>query len=211
MTPLDELQRNPTALHHAFRELIGGRWPGRAEALVAVARKLGRRVPEREYLLPEDTLEWLVDRARAIVGSRVAVRGEPGHKGRVGDGVERLLLGGRASVGAGADHPAAEIKSVPVLGEKIVERVKLGVVNAQHNPLDKCGRILFVFVEQRGRDSFVRAFTVEEFDWDRWERMWRDHHLIETAAGSPRRPARGLYLTPHFFYDNRIWPCTTSR
>jgi hypothetical protein len=199
------LQQNPTELLRAWQSLVGGRWPGRAEALLLVARALGRRVPEREYELPENTLAWLLERARLISGARVPVRGEPGHKGRVGDGVERLLIGARAA-GSGADHPAAEIKSVPVSGERIVERVKLGVVNANHNPLDKCGRILFVFVEQRGRDHFVRTHRVEEFDFERWERMWRDGHLVETAAGSPKRPARGLYLTPHFFYDYAIWP-----
>jgi len=130
----------------------------------------------------------------------------------VGDGVERLLLGARPKH-QGADHPAAEIKSVPVLGPRIVERVKLGVVHEHHNPLDKCDRILFIFVEQRGRDHFVRGHAVEEFDWERWERIWavgrkdeRPQQLIETAAGSSRRPARGLYLTPHFFYDHALWP-----
>ena len=202
---LRALQRNPTLLWQAWCALVGGRWPGRGEALISVSRLLGQRIPDDEYVLAEDTLEWLLERAGKLAGARVPVRGEPGHKGRVGDAVEKMLLGARPAR-PGSDHPAAEIKSVPVLGEKIVERVKLGVVNERHNPLDKCARILFVFVEQRGRDYFVRGHHVEEFDWDKWERMWRDHHLIETAAGSPRRPARGLYLTPHFFYDRRIWP-----
>jgi hypothetical protein len=199
------LQQNPTLLWQAWRALVGGRWPGRGEALISVSRKLGQRIPPEEYVLPENTLEWLLERARKIHGMRVPLRGAAGHKGRVGDAVERLLLGARAAH-SGSDHPAAEIKSVPVFGDKIVERVKLGVVNERHNPLDKCGRILFVFVEHRGRDFFVRGHHVEEFEWEKWERMWRDHHLIETAAGSPRRPARGLYLTPHFFYDGKIWP-----
>ncbi len=199
------LQQNPTLLWLAWRELVGERWPGRGEALIRVSRLLGLRIPAREYILPEETLEWLLDRARQIHGLRVPVRGEPGHKGRVGDAVEKLLLGARVH-GDRADHPAAEIKSVPVLGDKIVERVKLGVVNERHNPLDKCSRILFVFVEQRGRDFFVRHHHVEEFDWERWDRMWLRHHLIETAAGSGKKPMRGLYLTPHFFYDHKIWP-----
>jgi len=202
---LRTLQRNPTLLWQAWCALGGGRWPGRGEALIQVSRKLGQRIPDEEYVLAEDTLEWLVERAGKLAGARVLVRGEPGHKGRVGDAVEKMLLGARPAR-PGSDHPAAEIKSVPVLGEKIVERVKLGVVNERHNPLDKCSRILFVFVEQRVRDYFVRGHHVEEFDWEKWERMWRDHHLIETAAGSPRRPARGLYLTPHFFYEGKIWP-----
>ena len=130
-----------------------------------------------------------------------------GHKGRVGDGVERLLIGAQGSAGNGGRSSGGrdqERASSP--GDRIVERVKLGVVNANHNPTDKCGRILFIFVEQRGRDHFVRAHRVEEFDWERWERMWRDGHLVETAAGSTQHPARGLYLTPHFFYDGLIWP-----
>jgi hypothetical protein len=207
------LQQNPVLLHRAWCEMVGGRWPGRGEALVKLARLLGERIPEREYVLPEETLDWLLDRARQIRGSRVPVRGDAGHKGRVGDAVEKMLLGARPAK-PGADHPAAEIKSVPVLGDKIVERVKLGVVNEHHNPLDKCDRILFVFVEQRGRDYFVRDFEVEDFDWERWERIWgvgrgedgRSQQLIETAAGSSRHPARGLYLTPHFFYDHHLWP-----
>jgi hypothetical protein len=202
---LSILQRDPTALFHAWCALVGGRWPGRGEALVRVARALGRRIPDGEYQLPEETLEWLLEKARRAVGVRVPTSGRAGHKGRVGDGVERLLLGARAA-GGEADHPAAEIKSVPVSGEKIIERVKLGVIHEQRNPLDKCGCLLFVFVEARGRDHFVRGIAVENFDWERWERMWARGHLIETAAGSPRRPARGLYLTPHFFYDHQIWP-----
>jgi hypothetical protein len=199
------LQQNPTLLWHAWRDLVGGRWPGRGEALVYVSRKLGQKIPAREYALPEETLEWLLERARGLDGARVPLRAAAAHKGRVGDAVEKMLLGARPAR-PGSDHPAAEIKTVPVLGEKIVERVKLGVVNDRHNPLDKCARILFLFVEQRGRDFFIRGHHVEEFDWEKWERMWRDRHLIETAAGSPRRPARGLYLTPHFFYDGKIWP-----
>ncbi len=208
---LRAVQQNPTELLRAWNEQIGGRWPGRAEALVRLARVLGARVPDSEYTLPEETLEWLLERAWSVMGARVPLRGEPGHKGRVGDGVERLLLGARAKAGGGADHPAAEIKSVPVLGEKIVERVKLGVVNANHNPLDKCGRILFVFVEPRGRDYFVRSHHLDTFDFEKWESMWTNGHLIETAAGSPKRPARGLYLTPHYFYDRKIWPCIQRR
>ena len=170
-----------------------------------VARALGCRVPEREYELPERSLDSLLERARRAVGARVPVRGAARHKGRVGDGVERLLLGARIAGGA-ADHDAAEIKSVPVRGHRILERVKLGVVHALRSPLDKCARVLFVFVERRGADHFVRGFVIQEFDLARWQEMWRRRHLVETAAGSPERPARGLYLTPHFFYDHRLWP-----
>jgi hypothetical protein len=138
-------------------------------------------------------------------GARVPVRGAAGHKGRVGDGVERLLLGRRPS-GRGSDHPAAEIKSVPVSGDRVIERVKLGVLSPRSNPLYKCDRVLFVFVEQRGRDHFVRGHHLVDFDRERWWGMWRDGFLVETAAGSPERPARGLYLTPRWFYAQRIWP-----
>src|SRR5437763_12201808 len=125
---LGALQRDPTLLWRAWCALVGGRWPGRGEALIHVSRKLGQRIPDDEYVLAEDTLEWLLERMRKLHGMRVPVRGEAGHKGRVGDAVEKMLLGARPAR-PGSDHPAAEIKSVPVLGEKIVERVKLGVVN----------------------------------------------------------------------------------
>lgn len=180
-------------------------FPGRAEALLAVARALGRRVPESEYVLPEDRLEALLARARALVGRRVPVRGAPGHKGRVGDGVERLLVG-RARSGRVADHPAAEIKSVPVLGDQVIERVKLGVISPRGNPLGKCHRVLFVFVEQRGDDHFVRGSALREFDDATWRHLWEAGHLVETAAGSPRRRARGLYLTPKWFRSQGVWP-----
>ena len=104
------LQQNPTLLWQAWCALIGGRWPGRGEALVQVSRQLGQRIPEREYVLAEDTSEWLLERARKIGGARVPVRGEAGHKGRVGDAVEKLLLGARPAR-PGSDHPAAEIRA----------------------------------------------------------------------------------------------------
>jgi hypothetical protein len=194
------LQHNSLTLARAWRVAGGGRaWPGRSEALLAVARALGTRLPESEYRLPEDALEALLERA---------VRGARRHKGRVGDGVERLLIGGRAP-GRGADHAAAEIKSVPVRGDQVIERVKLGVVSARSNPLAKCARVLFVFVEQRGADGgdhFVRGHRLCEFDHARFQAMWRDGFLVETAAGSPRRPARGLYLTPRWFRTEGLWP-----
>jgi hypothetical protein len=191
------------------------RYPGRAEALLAVARALGRPLPAAEYALPEDALESLVDRARRARGQKLVVRGAPGHKGRVGDAVERLLVGARAparperSAGRAArlaDHAAAEIKSVPVSGDRVVERVKLGVVSARSNPLAKCDRVLFVFVEQRGADYFIRDHRVVDFDRERWRAMWDRGFLVETAAGSPRHPARGLYLTPGWFRHERMWP-----
>src|SRR5205085_1953863 len=141
----------------------GGRaYPGRSEAVLAIARALGVRLPEDEYALPEDDLSFLIDRVRAARGSRLRVRGARGHKGRVGDAVERLLVGGRVP-GKTADHPAAEIKSVPVSGDRVLERVKLGVISPTSNPLDKCARVLFVFVEQRGDDHFVRGHSLREF------------------------------------------------
>jgi hypothetical protein len=175
------------------------------EALLAVARALGRRLPAIEYALPEHALAALLARARATVGRRVPLAGAPGHKGRVGDGIERLLVGAKQR-GKERDHPAAEIKSVPVVGDQVIERVKLGVVSARSNPLLKCDRVLFVFVEQRGADYFVRGHHVDEFDRTRWSALWRDGLLVETAAGSPRHPARGLYLVPRFFRSQGIWP-----
>jgi hypothetical protein len=183
----------------------GGRWPGRAEALISVACAIGAPVPAAEYGLPERDLEALLMKIRALHGERLVIRGEAGHKGRVGDAVERRLLGGKV-VGKGADHPAAEVKSVPVRGDAVIERVKLGVVSERSNPLDKCARVLFVFVEQRGDEHFIRGHAMCEFDRTRWQAMWRDGHLVETAAGSPEHPARGLYLTPRWFRAERLWP-----
>ncbi|HZS36548.1 MAG TPA: hypothetical protein VFF06_06970 [Polyangia bacterium] len=203
------LQYNSGALVRAWRIAGAGRaWPGRSEALLAIARALGCALPESEYRLPEDGLEALLERARRSHGQRVPVRGARRHKGRVGDGVERLLIGGKAP-GRAADHAAAEIKSVPVRGDQVIERVKLGVVSARSNPLSKCARVLFVFVEQRGgddRDHFVRGHHLAEFDHARFQAMWRDGFLVETAAGSPKHPARGLYLTPRWFREQHIWP-----
>jgi hypothetical protein len=206
------LQYNSRALVASWRALAAGRaWPGRSEALLALARALGVRLPASEYRLPEDALEALLARARKSQGARVPVRGAPGHKGRVGDGVERLLVGDprRRQRGQQADHAEAEIKSVPVRGDQVIERVKLGVVSARSNPLDKCARVLFVFVEQRGAgdsDYFVRGHHLHEFDRTRFQALWRDGFLVETAAGTPRRPSRGLYLTPRWFRDSGIWP-----
>lgn len=201
------IQHDHAALARLWRERgrPGAPYPGRSEALLAVARALGRPLPPSEYVLPEHTLEWLVERAHKLRGRKVPLRGAAGHKGRVGDGVERLLVGGKVP-GRAADHPAAEIKSVPVAGETVVERVKLGVLSPRSNPLDKCERILFVFVEARGDDFFVAGHHVHAFDYETWAAMWRDGWIVETAAGSPERPARGLYLVPRWFRARGIWP-----
>jgi hypothetical protein len=181
------------------------RYPGRLEALWQLAQLLGERLPEEEYRLPEHHLEDLLRRARGLIGRKVPRQGAARHKGRVGDSIERMLVGKKVG-GRGSDHPAAEIKSVPVLGDQVIERVKLGVVSTRSNPLLKCDRILFVFVEERGDDHFVRGQHVAEFDRDRWETMWRNGHLVETAAGSSAHPARGLYLTPRWFRAEGLWP-----
>ena len=200
------LQHDATALTLAWRDLSQAKpWPGRAEALRAVARSLGRRVPSSEYVLPEHTLEWLLERAGKLRGKKVPLRGAAGHKGRVGDGIERLLVGNKVP-GMTADHPAAEIKSVPVAGDGVVERVKLGVLSPRSNPLDKCDRILFMFVEARGADFFVAGHHAHEFDYDTWAAMWRDGWIVETAAGTTKQPARGLYLVPRWFRAMGIWP-----
>ena len=71
------------------------------------------------------------------------------------------------------------------------------MLSPRSNPLAKCDRILFVFVEQRGDDFFVAGHHAHEFYVRRRGRsMWRDGWIVETAAGSPERPARGLYLVP---------------
>jgi hypothetical protein len=199
------LSAQPAVLTCAFHAIASGPFPGRAEALRKVAHALGRRGPAGEYALPEDTLESLLERAKAARGRRVPTQGAERHKGRVGDGVERLLTGAKV-LGMASDHPAAEIKSVPVRGDQVIERVKLGVVSARSNPVDKCARVLFVFVEQRGDDHFVRGHALREFEPTQWQAMWRDGYLVETAAGSPRFPARGLYLTPRWFRASGIWP-----
>jgi len=202
---VEEIAHDHAALASVWRVVGNGPYPGRAEALLSVARALGVALPESEYALPEHRLEVLLERARAARGRRLRIRGARGHKGRVGDAVERLLVGGKVH-GKEADHPAAEIKSVPVSGDRVIERVKLGVVSARSNPLDKCGRVLFVFVEQRGDDHFVRGHFLREFATPEWQAMWRDGFLVETAAGSPRFPARGLYLTPRWFRARGLWP-----
>ena len=154
----------------------------------------------------DDSLATLLARAEHIAGMRVPTRGPVTHKGRVGDGVERLLLGRRIGGSKESDHPAAEVKSVPVEGERVIERVKLGVLSDQSNPLPKCDRVLFVFVERRGLDHFVAGHAVVEFARARWLALWRSGHLVETAAGVSGDDTRGLYLTPRFFSDERIWP-----
>ena len=153
-----------------------------------------------------DTLSDLLARAARIDGTRVPTRGPLTHKGRIGDGVERLLLGRRVGASQAADHPAAEIKSVPVLGERVVERCKLGLVSARSNPLIKCARMLFMFVEHRGQDTFVAGHAVLETSPAAWLLRWRAGHLVETAAGVSGEDTRALYLTPRFFYETGLWP-----
>ena len=201
-----ELRHETTTLDRLARGLLPEARPGRSEALRAVARALGTRVPAVEYALPEEGVEALLERALKARGRRVPVAGARRHKGRVGDGVERLLLGSKAGGGSVADHPAAEIKSVPVRGDQVIERVKLGVVSATSNPLHKCARVLFVFVEERGADHFVRGHALKEFEDGAFTSMWRAGFLVETAAGSPRHRARGLYLTPGWFRHEGLWP-----
>ncbi|MEO6951914.1 MAG: hypothetical protein ABI321_08880 [Polyangia bacterium] len=155
--------------------------------------------------LDDDTLAALLLRADAVRGLRVPVRGPETHKGRIGDAVERLVLG-RQHTGKSADHPAAELKSVPVEGERVVERCKLGILSVRSNPLEKCERILFVFVEVRGQDAFVAGHALVEFQPAAWLALWRSGHLVETAAGVSGLETRGLYLTPRFFHDHGHWP-----
>jgi hypothetical protein len=202
------IRQDHAALAKLWRERSTEPYPGRCEALLAIAKSLGRPLPPEEYVLPEHTLEWLLERARKIRGRKIPLRGAAGHKGRVGDGVERLLVGDldRGGRSKSQDHPAAEIKSVPVSGDGVCERVKLGVLSPTSNPLDKCDRILFVFVEQRGNDFFVAGHHAHDFDFDAWSEMWRDGWIVETAAGSPQNPARGLYLVPRWFRAQGIWP-----
>ncbi len=151
-------------------------------------------------------LHELLTSATRALGRRVPTRGPETHKGRVGDGVERLLLGRRIGKSSSPDHPAAEVKSVPVVGERVIERVKLGVISERSNPLAKCERILFVFVERRGRDHFIVGHRAVTFEGSRWLALWRSGHLVETAAGISGEETRGLYLTPKFFYDTALWP-----
>ena len=155
---------------------------------------------------PPESLADLVRRAEEVIGKRVPVRGPAAHKGRVGDGVERLLLGQRVGGGKASDHAAAELKSVPVSGERVLERVKLGVLSERSNPLHKCDRILFVFVEERGLDCFVMGHAVVETPRAGWLSLWRSGHLVETAAGVSGLETRGLYLTPRYFHDHDLWP-----
>ena len=200
-----EHRHDDALLARVWQALGREHYPGRSEALIAFAQALGQTLPDTEYELPEHGLESLLERARAARGRRLRLRGAEGHKGRVGDAVERLLVGDKVK-GKVADHPAAEIKSVPVSGDRVIERVKLGVVSATSNPVEKCERVLFVFVEQRGDDHFVRGHQLREFSPLDWQAMWRDGFLVETTAGSPRFPARGLYLTPKWFRSRGLWP-----
>src|SRR5262249_4749701 len=87
-----ELREDPAALAREWKQLSAEPFPGRSEALIKTARALNRRLPDVEYVLPEHTIEWLLERARKIHGRKVPLRGAAGHKGRVGDGVERLLV-----------------------------------------------------------------------------------------------------------------------
>ncbi len=182
--------------------------PGRSSALLLLARTLRRPIPASEYVLVEDTLVALLRRAEQIAGARIPLSGSARHKGRVGDGVERLLVGDKVS-GRLPDHAEAEIKTVPVRGGRILERVKLAQLGADREPLGplaKCRRILFVFVERRGVDHFVRGHHLHEFDFAAWPRLLHERWVVETAAGSPSRPRRGLYLVPKWFARARIWP-----
>ncbi len=192
-------------LEKCWRALRAQPVVGRSEALVALARALGRPVPPSEYELPERTLAYLLSAGDAAIGRKVALTGRGGHKGRVGDAVERLLIGEKGS-GRHSDHPAAEIKSVPVQGATVIERVKLGVVSARSNPLKKCSRVLFVFVEERGSDHFVVGHRLVEFDSTRFEAMWEAGFLVETAAGISGLRTRGLYINPGWFRAAKIWP-----
>ena len=155
---------------------------------------------------PKDDLQALLARAAAVRGWRVPARGPATHKGRVGDGVERLLFGARIGGAHAPDHPLCEVKSVPVYGERIVERVKLGIVSERAHPLDKCARVLYVFVEPRGHDHFVAGHALVETPPWRWLELWRAGLLVETAAGVSGDETRGLYLTPRYFTDAGLWP-----
>jgi hypothetical protein len=153
----------------------------------------------------------LVEKAQAIVGRRVPLDGPEAHKGRVGEGVERLLFGARVGSSHAADHPDAEVKSVPVSGDRVVERVKLGVLSDHAHPLHKCARVLFVFVEWRGQDVFVMGHALVDTPPVGWLALWREGKLVETAAGVSGDETRGLYLTPSFFYDAGLWPPPSIR
>ena len=154
----------------------------------------------------DESLESLLTRTRELHGKKLVLRGSAGHKGRVGDEIERLLLGQSAGSRKTSDHPAAEIKSVPVFGNLVVERVKLGVLSEHSNPLLKCASVLFVFVEKRGDAYFVRGHHYVAFSDGEWQTLWDQGLLVETAAGSTEHRARGLYLNPGFFRTRAIWP-----
>ena len=145
-------------------------------------------------------------RAKAITGRRVPLGGPEAHKGRVGEGIERLLFGAPVGPSHAANHPEAEVKSVPVLGDRVVERVKLGVLSDRAHPLDKCARVLFLFVEWRGQDVFVMGHALVETAPAAWLALWREGTLVETAAGASGDETRGLYLTPRYFYSAGLWP-----
>ncbi len=180
----------------------------RSRALFLLAHALGRPLPPSEYVLVEDSLLALLDRARQLLGARVPLSGSARHKGRVGDGLERLLVGDKVH-GRLPDHAQCEIKSVPVRGGRVLERVKLAQLGADREPLGpltKCRRILFVFVERRGDDHFVRGHRLHDFVDDAGARLLAERWVVETAAGSPARPRRGLYLVPRWFARSGIWP-----
>ena len=151
-------------------------------------------------------LGGLLARVQSCHGRRVPVVGPTTHKGRIGEGVERLILGERAGSRHAADHPAAELKSVPVVGERVIERCKLGLISPRAHPLEKCAKTLFVFVEARGEDAFVMGHAYVEFAQERWLELWRMGLLVETAAGVSGDETRGLYLVPKFFSSHGLWP-----
>ncbi len=91
-----------------------------------------------------------------------------------------------------------------------MERVKLGVLSANAHPLDKCARVLFVFVEWRGADVFVMGHAYVETPPARWLALWQEGLLVETAAGVSGDETRGLYLTPRYFYERGLWPPALS-
>ncbi len=87
---------------------------------------------------------------------------------------------------------------MPVLEDRVVERVKLGVLSANAHPLDKCARVLFVFVEWRGADVFVMGHACVETPRARWLTLWQEGLLSRNGgwgvratrrAGSISRPA----------------------
>ena len=101
---LRAVSESPRLLTTLWTELESRPYPGRSEAFLSVAHALGRSLPSCEYELPEARLDALMLRAESILGARVPVSGKSGHKGRVGDGVERLLFGDTVGGRATSDH-----------------------------------------------------------------------------------------------------------